>query len=99
MANINEDGRSMIEMLGVLAIISVLSVGGIAGYTKAMDRYTMNRTIQDYTYLINGLAMHFESMISMPKESNLFPVAEALNLIPDNWSRYGERWYTDVSGG
>ena len=29
--NINESGRSMIEMLGVLAIIGVLSVGGIAG--------------------------------------------------------------------
>ena len=30
-------GRSMIEMLGVLAIIAVLSVGGIAGYSKAME--------------------------------------------------------------
>lgn len=32
-----EKGRSMIEMLGVLAIIGVLSVGGIAGYSKAME--------------------------------------------------------------
>ena len=31
----NESGRSMVEMLGVLAIIGVLSVGGIAGYTTA----------------------------------------------------------------
>ena len=29
-------GRSMVEMLGVLAIIGVLSVGAIAGYSKAM---------------------------------------------------------------
>ena len=29
----NESGRSMVEMLGVLAIIGVFSVGGIAGYT------------------------------------------------------------------
>ena len=28
-----ESGRSMVEMLGVLAIIGVLSIGGIAGYT------------------------------------------------------------------
>ena len=27
---VNEFGRSMIEMLGVLAVIGVLSVGGIA---------------------------------------------------------------------
>ena len=31
-----QTGRSMVEMLGVLAIIGVLSVGGIAGYSKAM---------------------------------------------------------------
>ena len=35
---VNESGRSMIEMLGVLAIIGVLSVGGIAGYSKAMNK-------------------------------------------------------------
>ena len=28
-----ESGRSMVEMLGVLAVIGVLSIGGIAGYT------------------------------------------------------------------
>lgn len=29
-----QSGRSMVEMLGVLAIIGVLSTSGIAGYTK-----------------------------------------------------------------
>ena len=38
----NESGRSMVEMLGVLAIIGVLSVGGIAGYTMAMRNYKAN---------------------------------------------------------
>ncbi len=38
----NENGRSMVEMLGVLAIIGVLSVGGIAGYTMAMNKYKAN---------------------------------------------------------
>lgn len=33
-----QSGRSMIEMLGVLAIISVLSVGGLAGYNVAMGK-------------------------------------------------------------
>ena len=32
----NEHGRSMIEMLGVLAIVGVLSIGGVAGFNKAM---------------------------------------------------------------
>lgn len=41
----NEAGRSMIEMLGVLAIIGVLSVGGIAGYTQAMKKYKVNEAV------------------------------------------------------
>ncbi len=42
---IEQLGRSMIEMLGVLAIIGVLSVGGIAGYSKAMMKHNINKTI------------------------------------------------------
>ncbi len=41
----NQTGRSMVEMLGVLAIIGVLSIGGIAGYTIAMKRYRANEII------------------------------------------------------
>ena len=40
---VNEQGRSMIEMLGVLAIVGVLSVGGIAGYSKAMNKFKTNK--------------------------------------------------------
>ena len=42
-----QKGRSMIEMLGVLAIIGVLSVGGLAGYTMAMNRHRANQAL-DY---------------------------------------------------
>ena len=41
----SESGRSMVEMLGVLAIIGVLSIGGIAGYTMAMNRFRANEAI------------------------------------------------------
>ena len=33
----------MVEMLGVLAIIGVLSVGAMSGYAKAMFKYKLNR--------------------------------------------------------
>ena len=39
-----QTGRSMVEMLGVLAIIGVLSVGGIAGYSKAMTKFKITKT-------------------------------------------------------
>ena len=42
-------GRSMIEMLGVLAIIGVLSVGGLAGYRKAMRTIQLNEARQYFT--------------------------------------------------
>ncbi len=47
----NENGRSMIEMLGVLAIIGVLSVGGIYGYTVAMRKYKANEIVQTASML------------------------------------------------
>ena len=40
-----DTGRSMIEMLGVLAIMGVLSIGGIAGYNYALTKYKANETI------------------------------------------------------
>ena len=53
--SVSELGRSMIEMLGVLAIIGVLSVGGIAGYSKAMEKFKVNKILYEYNTLIMGL--------------------------------------------
>jgi len=55
----NENGRSMIEMLGVLAIIGVLSVGGIAGYSKAMQKYRINKTIEQITLIAGNIRSFF----------------------------------------
>ena len=40
-------GRSMVEILGVLAVIGVLSVGGIAAYSKAMEKINTDQLIVD----------------------------------------------------
>lgn len=42
-----QSGRSMVEMLGALVIIGVLSVGAIGGYSYAIDRHKANQTIND----------------------------------------------------
>lgn len=47
-----EQGRSMIEMLGVLAIIGVLSVGGINGFSKAMDAHKVNTIVEQIGSII-----------------------------------------------
>ena len=50
-----QGGRSMIEMLGVLAIIGVLSVGGIAGYSKAMIKFKINKTIDQISQISQNI--------------------------------------------
>ena len=44
MFSVSESGRSMVEMLGVLAIIGVLSIGAVAGYKFAITKYKANET-------------------------------------------------------
>ena len=61
MMKYNENGRSMVEMLGVLAIIGVLSVGGIAGYSKAMNKYKINKTTDQVSTLVANIRTLFSS--------------------------------------
>ena len=49
----------MVEMLGVLAIIGVLSIGGIAGYSKAMEKHKLNKTIDEINAKLNELGDGF----------------------------------------
>ena len=61
MKHVNDSGRSMVEMLGVLAIIGVLSVGGIAGYSKAMNKYKINKTTDQVSMLVANIRTLFSS--------------------------------------
>lgn len=47
-----QSGRSMIEMLGVLAIVGVLSVGTLAGYSMAMTDYKIGKAKSEITEMI-----------------------------------------------
>lgn len=80
----NQFGRSMIEMLGVLAIIGVLSVGGIFGYSKAMMTWKINKTLEEYSYLLYGLVEHIDEL-KYSQSGNLTALVQSLNLMPNNW--------------
>ena len=43
----DEQGRSMVEMLAVLAVIGVLSIGGVVGFRSAMDKNIANTIINE----------------------------------------------------
>ncbi len=89
-------GRSMVEMLGVLAIIGVLSVGAIAGYSKAMFKYKLNKQAESFNMLLNNaiqikpqLERAFTST-SIRFGADLF---DKLNLIPDGMRVEGSTIY------
>ncbi len=93
-----ENGRSMIEMLGVLAIIGVLSVGGIAGYSKAMMKYRINKTIEQIT-LIAGNVRAFFALQKSYKGLNNKKVIKKAKLVPDEmWNTSGTE-LTNMFGG
>lgn len=48
-------GRSMVEMLGVLAVVGVLSIGGIAGYLKASQMLRTSKLKDDLSHLIANI--------------------------------------------
>ena len=50
-----QSGRSMVEMLGVLAIIGVLSVGGIAGYSKAMAKFKLTKAMDQVSTTVTNI--------------------------------------------
>ena len=49
----NESGRSLTEMLGVLAVMGVLTIGAIAGFNYAMNKQRANATVN----YVNQLAI------------------------------------------
>ena len=83
----NESGRSMIEMLGVLAIIGVLSVGGIAGYSKAMMKYRINKSIEQISLISQNVRSFFASQRNYggldSARSNGLSLIKKAKLVPD----------------
>ena len=78
----NQSGRSMIEMLGVLAIIGVLSVGGIAGYSKAMAKYRANKVMEQISmFVTNTRTMYAQQQTYMNLANTM---AVDMGIVPDD---------------
>lgn len=84
---LNQSGRSMIEMLGVLAIVGVLSVGGIAGYSKAMEKFRQNKTIDAITHLMANIQTTYAKQTSYANLVN--DTAIKAGAVPDGFTVSG----------
>ena len=64
-----ENGRSMVEMLGVLAVIGVLSVAGIAGYNSAVNKHRANE-------LMNAVSMRLMTLAAQRAQGTQLSLSE-----------------------
>ena len=102
-------GRSMVEMLGVLAIIGVLSVGAIAGYSKAMMKYKLNKHAEQMNTVINAIARNVHSFDNLKQggtyiTSYLIKMGEIpTEMIKQNqpdviYDTFGQGWWIFIGG-
>lgn len=92
-----QSGRSMVEMLGVLAIIGVLSVGGISGYSKAMAKFKLTKAQDQITMLLMNIRTAFSGSSNYEGLNNT--TAVQLNIVPGDMLPGGIGTAVTSSGG
>ena len=89
----DQRGRSMVEMLGVLAIIGVLSVGGISGYSKAMAKFKLTKAQDQMSMLLMNVRTAFATSSSYDGLNN--GSAVTFGIAPNDMTPQGKA----ISGG
>jgi type II secretory pathway pseudopilin PulG len=98
---LSQAGRSMVEMLGVLTIIGLLSVMGMYGYSKAMDKLGLNKQAQQmYDFTTGMLAFTSSNRTSTMTSDQFFSAFVQLGYLPDSLelSTVNSRTYLDYFG-
>lgn len=93
----NQKGRSMVEMLGVLAIIGVLSVGGISGYSKAMAKFKLTKAQDQISMLLMNVRTAFATSPSYSGLAN--NSAREYNIAPSDMFGSDENTLNNAFGG
>lgn len=83
MYKITEQGRSMIEMLGVLAIIGVLSIGGLHVINRMQYEHKATQLVNDFNETVTKLQKSIGQMDSGYENISVF--AYKNNLYSTNW--------------
>lgn len=102
--NHNQYGRSMLEMLGVLAVVGMLSVIGIKGFQYAMERHRVNELTEEYISFIQNLLPYETDFVkikntkSSEKALYLVPYIRKMNIIPPKWQIFSGNYLRDSIG-
>ena len=89
-----QSGRSMVEMLGVLAIIGVLSVGAIAGYSKAMFKYKLNKQTSQIGYILDYIIANQDALKGA--DFQLKNILHKLGVLPNDMIKDNTEYAYDV---
>ncbi len=89
-----QSGRSMVEMLGVLAIIGVLSVGAISGYSKAMFKYKLNKQTTQIGYILDYLIANQDALKGAGYQ--LKNILNKLGVLPNDMIKDNTNYAYDV---
>ncbi len=93
----NQVGRSMIEMLGVLSIIGVLSVGGFSMVKKMQNSYDTNKVMEEISGLVRKGRTVIRQYDSSTDGSNLNTYVYNGRAYPDG-VEYGSSGFTGTAG-
>ncbi len=75
-------GRSMIEVLGILAIIAALSTGALVSYSRAMRRHNLNQVIHQVALMSTNIRAFYANVDSY--ESFDMETAVKFNMISED---------------
>ncbi len=92
----SESGKSMVEMLGVLALMGLLAVLGAKGYSMAMERATANRIVEE----INRRSIVYSQQLLMTTSNTALNHSELATEIeggyPVSGNRFGDDYFQIV---
>ena len=93
-----QSGRSMIEMLGVLAIIGVLTVGSITGYSHAMRRHLLNKQREQISYILSAAETHHNmvNINTLDTPQDFTSIFKTFGWIPEEMIKDDTRYIYDV---
>ena len=79
----SQSGRSMVEMLGVLAIIGVLSIGGVAGYRYAIQKYHASQLMNSVVIGMLQYLNAYHSGLELPSTSIAWSDSDKNDFFPN----------------
>lgn len=80
-----QQGRSMIEMLCVLSIVAILSLGGIRYTGKVFTEYKQIKIAEEYAWLVQDVVENFHSY-RIPKDvRNISYYITHTTMVPSGW--------------